>query len=111
MTTRSELLEWFYRRGSGANYQILSQDFEGDVDEALQGLIDLGIVFEYTQQDAGAKKKRMFKVKAKWSKGLELNSGQGGYRLGKFKTSNGGSSNAIREYVKTAAFKYVLVHR
>jgi hypothetical protein len=103
--TRSKLLAWFYRQGRGASAEEILKKF-GDVSEALRGLVDLGMVFEY-----GPYKKQMFKVCARWSKNLELNSGQGGYRLGKFKLSNGESSRGTKVFVKTAAGRYVLAHR
>jgi len=100
--TRSQLLAWFYRRGKGARYSVLLENFGTRADAALDGLIELGMVFEYTQQKSGAKKYRMFKVKARWSKNLELNSGQGGYRLGRFKIKDGGYFSATEEFARTA---------
>ena len=108
MIPLSSVLAWLYRRGTGARYSILAQEFGPEVDSALDAVVDLEIIFTYKHKKAKQDSNQMYKVRARWTKDLGLNSGQGGYRLGKFKTSNGGSSNAIREYVKTAAFKYVL---
>jgi hypothetical protein len=102
--TRSNLLAWFYRKRRGVSAEQIRLTF-GGVTDALRGLVDLGMVFEY------GSKKQMFKVCARWSKALELNSGQGGYRLRRSGNSNGGYSNGIKEYVKTAKGKYVLAHR